>query len=433
MPLALVEVAENSSNVVVDGNDANCQHVPRIEKHSCTSMKRMFLPVGQGAFYIERFSAGECGRPVNVVYDCGSLSGLTHLKKVVDYEFKEGDVIDALFISHLHEDHINGIPFLMERCPVKRVYLPLISPVDLALMRLDFETRSRSSLTLDKLLIEDDVQTLEMFVRGMLENPSRALLETSRRYNRDTMIFELDSFSGGVAQQGMLDRGVKDLSAEILGVSDKERSNAVWRYKTFCIKNEYAVNSVIRKFTETFAGEATPERIAELMKETRQVKNAKTRIRGLYASLKGEFNSHSLTMCSESFNTDDRQKSEGELGEDVSLYSLPNDTASGCLYTGDFEASNLRYWNQLKSAYNDSWGNIGCVQVPHHGSPHSFNDAILTMEAYHVISAGFGNNHHHPSRQIIGKFQRKNIFPFVVTQDPRSKISMDVSLRLKLR
>ena len=156
MILALAEVVENSSNVVVDGNDACYQHVSIGGKHSCILMKRMFLPVGQGAFYFERFSVGECGQCVNVVYDCGSLSGLKYLKKIVNYEFEKTDVIDALFISHLHKDHINGIPFLMERCHVKCVYLSLISPVDLALMRLDFETRSRPSLASDNLPIEGE-------------------------------------------------------------------------------------------------------------------------------------------------------------------------------------------------------------------------------------------------------------------------------------
>lgn len=40
-------------------------------------MQRLFLPVGQGAFYCEKFSEEDfCGK-VNVVYDCGSLSGLS--------------------------------------------------------------------------------------------------------------------------------------------------------------------------------------------------------------------------------------------------------------------------------------------------------------------------------------------------------------------
>lgn len=394
-------------------------------------MRRMFLPVGQGAFYLERFSADECSRTVNVVYDCGTLSGLAYLKKIIDYEFKDYHVIEALFISHLHEDHINGIPFLMEKCHVKRVYLPLLSPTDLALMRLDFETRNRSSLAFDKLLIEDEVMMSKMFVRRMLDNPRNTLREISRRYNRDTTIFELDSFSREIMQQERMGQGIKDLSAEILGDAGTEHDKVVWRYKTFCIKNEDAVNSVMRKFAATFAGDATPERIAGVVKEGCKDKEMKRKIRGLYDSIKGHFNSHSLTMCSESVNANDRQNPECGLDKDVSPYSLPPNTASGCLYTGDFDAANSKCWNQLHLAYNESWRNVGCVQVPHHGSRYSFNDAILTMEAYHVISAGLGNNHHHPSRHILGEYQRRNIVPFVVTQDPRSKIRMDVSLKQK--
>ena len=37
-------------------------------------MKRMFLPVGQGAFYCEKFLSK--GGKINIVYDCGTTSGM---------------------------------------------------------------------------------------------------------------------------------------------------------------------------------------------------------------------------------------------------------------------------------------------------------------------------------------------------------------------
>ena len=393
-------------------------------------MKRKFLPVGQGAFYCERFSADECGVPVNVVYDCGTVSGLNHLKKVVDREFKETDVIDALFISHLHEDHINGIPMLMARCQVKRVYLPLMSPTDLALMRLDYETRNRPHQHWDKLLSGDEAVAAESFVRMMLDDPSNALREVAQRNNSGTEVSQLNSFVVGITPQTQQTQGVDDLSEPIFS-GDKKRGYASnWRYKTFCVKNEDVVKSVIWKFRETFTVMPTPERIAELVKEGCANKDIKKKIRGLYADIKGEFNSHSLTMCSDSVTSECRQAiDKGLCNENVQPYVVPDDAASGCLYTGDFNASNIRYWLQMKSAYNDNWTRVGCVQVPHHGSPHSFNDGILKEEAYHVISAGFGNQHHHPSGRVLGKYRRNNIFPFVVTQDPRSMFCTDVNLK----
>lgn len=392
-------------------------------------MKRKFLPVGQGAFYCERFFAEECEVPVNVVYDCGTVSGLNHLKKIVDREFKETDVIDALFISHLHEDHINGIPMLMARCQVKRVYLPLISPTDLALMRLDYETRNRPSLALDKILLGNEALSAELFVRRMLEDPQVALSEIARSHNRNIEILQLDCYIAGVTPQTQPSQGVEDLSGSVFSSAEKRTCVSNWHYKTFCIKNDEAVKSVMMKFRKSFVGEATPERIAELVKEGCKDKEIKKKIRGLYAGIKGKFNSHSLTMCSGSSSDACRQTISWVTDCSSSLsYKVPSEVANGCLYVGDFDASNYNYWMQINSVYNGFWKDIGCIQVPHHGSRYSFNDELLKDGMYYVISAGFGNQHHHPSGFVLEKFQRRNIFPFVVTQDPHSIFCTDVNV-----
>ena len=92
-------------------------------------MLRNFLPVGQGAFYCESFRCKN-GKKINVVYDCGSSTDV----KIVEYEiinnFKQGEVIHALFISRLDEDHVNGIPFLLKYCNVKNVFYTIISDKD---------------------------------------------------------------------------------------------------------------------------------------------------------------------------------------------------------------------------------------------------------------------------------------------------------------
>ena len=65
-------------------------------------MIRSFLPVGQGAFYTEQF---DCG--VNVVYDCGSSTSRSAIEKQIACTFESREKIQAVFISHLHEDHIH--------------------------------------------------------------------------------------------------------------------------------------------------------------------------------------------------------------------------------------------------------------------------------------------------------------------------------------
>ena len=89
---------------------------------------RTFHPVGQGAFYSERFyEDGGAEAKYNIVYDCGTSWGsIIRAKKVVTQAFDKKDVIDYLFISHLDYDHISLVRTLIDsvRC-VKNIVLPL--------------------------------------------------------------------------------------------------------------------------------------------------------------------------------------------------------------------------------------------------------------------------------------------------------------------
>lgn len=85
---------------------------------------RIFHPIGQGAFYSERFGK------INIVYDCGcgvKKDSCKIANKVVKQSFKPKEVIDILFISHFHEDHINKIKILKEHCKIENVVLPLVN------------------------------------------------------------------------------------------------------------------------------------------------------------------------------------------------------------------------------------------------------------------------------------------------------------------
>ena len=107
---------------------------------------RQFHPVGQGAFYTEHIFCNH--KKFNVVYDCGSSTNKTIVESQIQKSFEKGETIHALFISHLHEDHINGIPFLIKYCQVKNIFFPLISDVNkLILLQELIEQKSISDFT----------------------------------------------------------------------------------------------------------------------------------------------------------------------------------------------------------------------------------------------------------------------------------------------
>ena len=87
-------------------------------------IRRVFHPVGQGGFYTE-----ELNHQCMVVYDCGGTS-TDFIKNYLETSFyyeNNSLPIEAVFISHLHVDHINGLPFLLQHFKVNRLFIPKLT------------------------------------------------------------------------------------------------------------------------------------------------------------------------------------------------------------------------------------------------------------------------------------------------------------------
>ena len=79
-------------------------------------MKRILHPVGHRTFFTEQFyETGTNKNVFNVVYDCGVKGNHSLLEQEIDGAFSKSDSphVDFLFISHLDEDHVNGIVLCM--------------------------------------------------------------------------------------------------------------------------------------------------------------------------------------------------------------------------------------------------------------------------------------------------------------------------------
>lgn len=110
-----------------------------------------FLNVGQGLFYSGRIDYSYhyhcCCEPINLshnhnhyrfhrhddsfrfVYDCGSISKNheMYLNRAIKSDFSKDEIIDLLFLSHFHEDHINGFNLLKNHCKeIKNIILPYL-------------------------------------------------------------------------------------------------------------------------------------------------------------------------------------------------------------------------------------------------------------------------------------------------------------------
>lgn len=106
---------------------------------------RTFHPVGQGAFYSERFffhNGNQLESKHNIVFDCGVLRWPKWIMyHVVKTAFTDKDEIDHLFISHLDYDHLSLVNTLLKsvKC-VRDIVLPLVSEEYLILAMTYYQT-----------------------------------------------------------------------------------------------------------------------------------------------------------------------------------------------------------------------------------------------------------------------------------------------------
>ena len=90
---------------------------------------RIIHPVGQGGFYTETFSNGT--EEKTFVYDCGGFDRAK--RKMENYlksflpKGKPKRQIEAVFISHFHADHINGLQYLLDNAEVKTLFFAPIN------------------------------------------------------------------------------------------------------------------------------------------------------------------------------------------------------------------------------------------------------------------------------------------------------------------
>lgn len=403
------------------------------------SMDRMFLPVGQGAFYCERFYNAEHGRNLNVVYDCGTLSkesgktSLELIKGVVDKYFQEDNdkVIDALFISHLHEDHFNGVEYLVKKCKIRRIYLPQTDPLELKLMQLYYVAHHTASGSGG-----DSLGGHFLECNDLERDFPEALQKVIRTSHTGT---DDDSNVPEVVPVGITPIVLSETVFEGLPARAKMEGNfAKWKYKTFSIKNDKAAQRVrsaltqlIHDKSQIYVNEVTPEHVAELIRECRADKAFRRAIRRMFKSAIDDFHANSLVLYSGCDNTADLYAHTEErpcafLRNCACKFFKSNTSQSacwmfaeavGCLYTGDFEAN--EYWDQLESGLKTEWATIGCIQISHHGSKYNYNNKFLMMSPWHVASAGKRNRYRHPHKVVRENYKDRCPL-FVVTEDMSS-------------
>lgn len=359
---------------------------------------RTIHPVGQGAFYSERYIDKEGITKHLMVYDCGSNSP-KKLEREVSSSIKQNEIINILFISHFDRDHVNGLINLKKKAIIEKVVMPLLSPFDKYYFLLDLPSSLQDIILNPQEFFGEE--TAIIYVNPIIE-------DSDNNSNNDTI--DIDSeFTNTVIESG---------------TQLRYRLSDNWCYIPFNF------DGVVRRMALEESFRKNGIIIEELEKgNLSYIIEEQTNIKKAYRSICADgTNASSLILYSGPINaTCHCIWFNGEVWNKY-FNELKNNAA--CLYLGDTDLNQtvckMNLLDCLSVYLENVGGHIGTIQVPHHGSFRNFNHKILTMwnsPKHYFASFGLGNQHGHPSSYVLANIMCWN--PFYGVTEARNSIAIE--------
>ena len=391
------------------------------------SVQRCFHPVGQGAFYSERFTVGK--KSWYVVYDCGTSQKNVNIKKVIQEYFSKNAKIPFLFISHFDNDHISGVQHILKYYDVDFLFLPLISDAE-------------------KLILIADATPKNIFYIGLICNTEETVKNYSRQGSGTRVIYvEPRGTENNISSEdlprltNLPHKGEKNsiVSGTVFTFSPNgipKVGGFVWCFSPFnyeSIERSKTIEEYIKKelhirenFHDAVKGiwtECESKTINEInnVKAIKTLKNGLNRIDRMWTNAK-HVNNMSLYSGPHKKTNDSMlairffmlgEKNSGCCCEKPSrccnlryCEKGRSTSASGAIYTGDYAANSSSNIQQFDRHFLHWKCNIGVLQLPHHGSQVDFNDQLINYSDIFVASFGLSNGYHHPSPTVIDTLLR---------------------------
>lgn len=343
-------------------------------------LKRVFHPIGQGAFFTEQFFDEATDELLyNVVYDCGSLSKAikSQIRSCIKSVFHDKKTVDVLFISHFDDDHVKYI---------------------------------------DSLLEFGCLEGTKIFIPELWEEKWIKLCSYWKNYNYIAMLDENTPRGRRVIRVAIDDRKDDQLSEElnIEELTDKMISSGVrlklglkgkdiWYYVPF----NYRFNEVIDIFKKRLE---EYELSFDLLKDDAFIIRNMRKLKSVYSGLGKDprdgtainFNSLQLlsypakmemckkygrrTNCDSYFPDAYRWN----LGLTAHMMCKENIYPASCLYTGDTSANYQMVWDRMCDVIKKYLGKkLALYQIPHHGSRYSNDDKVMDFKMFYAAFTNY--------------------------------------------
>ncbi|MEI8274031.1 MAG: hypothetical protein WCG08_15560 [Paludibacter sp.] len=391
-----------------------------------------FNNVGQGGFYTGHLNLGNHRfLGFNFVYDCGTLSERKHLTDGIQY-FKSSlrnNILDVLFVSHLDDDHVNGIRELLTGLKCERIYLPYLTPIERLIVAIrhgeqdvadmgDFLEFLKSPYDYLTKIEESEISRIIYIKRNSDEK-----LNTNQTYDEENPSFELT-----------------DLDKDDYEIDEKYNINVEFRKGNGTIKwhniwefylyHEPAQRILIQEFTVSLnklynvnaEDGITQNELEKILEDNINLDKLRKQYRDKFKDL----NKTGLIVQHKPLGYKTAQ-----LHKIMNIWSVRNHFNPCCKMIG-----NDSFRSRLQSK-NYDWGvtlltgdipliqidnsdyiknhldKVFVFQVPHHGSKTNWVDNKLSLlnnkgKTTSVICFGYGNQYGHPRPEVLSDLEFDN-------------------------
>lgn len=382
---------------------------------------RRFEPVGHGGFchedfYTRRHSSDERGEHpcFTAVYDCGSLKKAL-AENAVERAFTENQRVDAVYISHLHEDHTSGLEFLLRRCSVTNLYLPFFAPKYRPLFLLGYLAGGGEEGSFTYRLLDDPLSALneigkEINVYFVLPTPEEGTEpEGDPNSDRDDDDPLRDSTKKGKVFIRRIPSGCNTLSE----LPDKQPFFASDKYEDFfwCfVPHNFCYEEKLEALRAKLEEKGIPVPVSSMTGT--QVgelwKDRKDEIKGVYRDAKAFRNENSMVLYSGPTLSYKYLRWQQLCVPRRALGCQAGRMGGyGCLHFGDYEAQDRENWEAIQEKYGEYFDAVDVVQLPHHGSDRNFREELLTgIDAKYYVAACRSGDSKHPGKSVKDAFDK---------------------------
>lgn len=407
-------------------------------------IKRHQYGVGQGGFHLQEISlAGKKSdkSSFRFVYDCGGKTDI--VKWCIQHAIRRNQVLtlNAVYISHFEDDHVNGLEELCKMATVERLFVPYID-VQIAIHLIAKQIAAGVEITTEY------VSTLFAVARGesIYDVPVTRIApegNESSPLDQSETTFEINPRE----IEADIPTRVTITNKDTIRLKTGKQKQIIWELVHWCYTpypnlSATVLNKLTTKFPdfnkEILPGLLSGAKAAEANKSENWIQKHQRQIKDCYNEafrevnrvLKGKskiplnHNVASLCLFSGPVPNTSRPMSFGSFSN-ISYHSCKFPCSINCMECDDFEVDcccqgaksgawlstgdamlqRTDVWEMFVKFFDYRLNACATVVIPHHGAnsrtSHNYNEALVKPRRNCVISAGATNGYHHPHISVV--------------------------------